>query len=324
MSVKTHILRSPRGALCKPFCFWPHRGSICSSHSAAYWLLRLQRTFDRTLTRCLIGSASDKCPNQDVKRWLRENSESEDFCRLPAIFHYLQERIAAEEKKDHDSCVDIVLLAHGAIKDFLLPASRLLPLSSVNDVVLYSPWNCITRIETVYGVATGLIRPQHRIFTTRKGGRVRDGQVKVPNHWNSMKAAGDQLIPNVVLSSHGVDGLWNSFENLTHKYGGPPRNRIIIPFIPPPGSDSWNQIPLFVVTLALALALLSSRFYATIHLATCLGDQSTGRPFDKDYLTNQYACTEDNIVMTSSLESMMTSPSNTTSWFNTVRRFFTA
>lgn len=233
------------------------------------------------LSRCLIGSASDKCHNQDVKQWLRENSESEDFCQLPGIFHYLQGRIAAEEKKDHDACVDIVLLAHGAIKDFLLPASRLLPLSSVSDVVLYSPWNCRTRIETVYGVATGLIRPQHRIFTTTEGARVGDGQVKVPNHWNSMKAAGDQLIPNVVLSSHQVDGLWSSFENLAHMYGRPHRNRI-------------NR------------------------------DQSTGRPFDKDYLTNQYACTEDNIVMTSSPESMMTSASNTTSWFNTIRCFFTS
>lgn len=226
----------------------------------------------------------------------------------------------AEEKKDHDTCVDIVLLAHGAIKDFLLPASRLLPLPSVNDVVLYSPWNCITRIEVVYGIAMGLIRPQHRVFTTREGARVLDGQVKVPNRWNSMKAAGDQLIPNVVLSSHRMDGLWSSFEILAHKYGRPPRNRIIIPFTPPPGSGSWSDIPLYVVTLALALVLLSSRFHATIHLATCLGDQSTERPFDKGYLTNQYACTEDNIVMTSSLESMMTSAS----WFNTFRRFFTS
>lgn len=215
-------------------------------------------------------------------------------------------------------------MAHGAIKDFLLPASRLLPLSCVNDVVLYSPWNCITRMEAVYGIAMGLIRPQHRVFITRDGAGVHDGQVKVPNRWNSMKAAGDQLIPNVVLSSHGVDRLWSSFEILAHKYGHPTRNRIIIPFIPPPESGSWGDVPLFVVTLALALALLSSRFRATIHLATCLGDQSTGQPFDKGYLTNQYACTEDNIVMTSSLESMMTSASNTTSWFNTIRRFFTS
>lgn len=250
--------------------------------------------------------------------------ESEDFCQLPAIFHFLQERITAEEKKDHDTCVDIVLVAHGAIKDFLLPASRLLPLSSVNDVVLYSPWNCSTRIEAVYGIATGLIRPQHRIFITREGTMVHDGQLQVPNCWNSMKAAGDQLIPNVVLSSHGMEGLWSHFEVLAHKYGPPPRNRIIIPFIAPPGSGSWSDIPLFVMTLALALVLLSSRFHATIHLATCLGDQSTGCKFDKGYLTNQYACTEDNIVMTSPLESMMTSASNKTSWFDTFRRFFTS
>lgn len=296
-----------------------HSVFICSSHSAAYWLLQLQRAFDRTLTRSLIASATAVCHNQDIKRWLRENSESEDFCRLPAIFHFLQERIAAEEKKDHDACVDIVLLAHGAIKDFLLPASHLLPLSSINDVVLYSPWNCNIHIETAYGIATGLIRPQHRVFTTTKGARVHDGQVKVPNRWNSMKAAGDQLVPNVVLSSLQEEE-WSRFEIvLADKHGRPPRNRIIIPFIPPPGSGSWGNIPLFVVTLALALVLLSSRFHATIHLASCLRDKSTGCRFDKGYLTNQYACTEDDIVMTSSQ-----CPSNTTSWFDTIRRFFTS
>ncbi|KAK2833944.1 hypothetical protein Q5P01_017833 [Channa striata] len=67
------------------------------------------------------------------------------------------------------------------------------------------------------------------------------------------------------------------------------RNPIIIR----PPRRAKSQCPVSVVTLALSLVLLMSRFTATVHLAACLGDRSAGQRFDKNYLQQQYTYTED-------------------------------
>lgn len=260
------------------------------------------------LKRCeeemrLIRSATKNCKNDTVLRWLRENSECGTFCGLVDMFHFLKKHIDEEEKKSHGDSVDITLVAHGAIRDSLIPACYLLPLPTIADLLLYSPWNCVMNVDAVFGVATGLMKPHHRVFKNRDGVQISDGELgQLPNSWNSMKKAGAQMIPNIVLSplKSKQDGVWRSFEVLANKYGCPERNRIVIPFILPTGSDSFQSVPLFLVMLALSLVLMSSRFHATVHLATCLGDQSVSHKFDKKYLKTQYACTADNIVMSSS------------------------
>lgn len=251
----------------------------------------------------LITSATENCKNDTVLRWLRENSERGTFCGLVDMFHFLKKHIDEEEKKGHGRSVDITFVAHGAIRDSLIPACYLLPLPSITDLLLYSPWNCVMNVDAVFGVATGLMKPQHRVFKTRDGTQISDRQLgQLPNSWNSMKKAGAQMVPNIILSplKSEQDGVWRSFEFLTKKYGGPERNRIVIPFILPTGSDSFQSVPLFLVMLALSLVLMSSRFQATVHLAACLGDQSIHHKFDKKYLKTQYACTADNTVMSSS------------------------
>lgn len=269
--------------------------------------------------RSLIKSATENCKNERVLHWLRENSESEAFYGLVDMYDFLKKHIDEEEKKNHGNSVHITFVAHGAIRDSMISASCLLPLSTITDVLLYSPWNCSINVDAVYGVATGLIKPQHRVFKTKKCAQIPDGVLtKLPNYWNSMKKAGDQMIPNIMLSplNPQEDGVWAGFETLTKKYGGPESNRIVIPFILPAGSDCCQSVPLFVVTLALSLVLLSSRFHATVHLAACLSDLSDGHKFDKDYLKTQYACATDTIMMTSSPDMFFVS------WFDGLKRFF--
>ncbi|XP_047213800.1 uncharacterized protein LOC124864845 [Girardinichthys multiradiatus] len=244
----------------------------------------------------LMKLAVENCTNQTVLTWLRVNSESDTFTKLVDMFNLLKTHIVAEEKKNHRNTVDITFVAHGSIGDFMIPASCLLPLASIRDVVLYSPWNCVT-CGLAYGIASGRLKPEHRIFyCSKKDGCTVPDQMhrpkNLPDHWNSMKKAGDQMIPNITVSPlRPDDGVWKSFESLTKKHGSVGRNRIVIPFILP-GKEA-ESFPFSVVTLALSLVLLQSRFKATVHLDACLSDRSVGQKLERSYLDQQYACAID-------------------------------
>ncbi|XP_042249641.1 uncharacterized protein LOC121884734 [Thunnus maccoyii] len=267
----------------------------------------IKKAFQRFQRKTLIEFAIENCEDEAVRRWLRVNSESDAFSQLVDMFHFLKKHIDEEEKKDHSNNVHITFDAHGCIGDSMIPASRLLPLPSITDVILYSPWNCSITADVAYGVATGRMKLQHRVFYCRKkdGCQIPDEKhrpSKLPDHWNSMKKAGDQKIPNITVSpmKPPEDGTWKKFESLKKKYGPPGRNHIVIPFILPAESSSLERVPFFIVTLALSLVLLSSRFKATVHLTACLSDRSAERKFDQEYLKQQYACTINNTLMTCS------------------------
>ncbi|XP_054908142.1 uncharacterized protein LOC129373987 [Poeciliopsis prolifica] len=244
----------------------------------------------------LMKLAETNCSNPVVLKWLRENS----FTKLVEMFNFFKKHIDEEEKKDHSDTVDITFMAHGSIRDFMMPASCLLPLASIRDVVLYAPWNCVTS-GLAYAIATGRLQPHHRIFycTKKDGCPVPDEKhqpAKLPDRWNSMSQAGDQMIPNITVSPlRSDDSVWKNFESLTKQYGPVGRNRIVIPFVLP-GKET-ESVPFSVVTLALSLVLLESRFKATVHLNACLTDHSTVRKFDREYLEKQYACAVDGTGM---------------------------
>ncbi|XP_061596445.1 uncharacterized protein LOC133460003 [Cololabis saira] len=248
----------------------------------------------------LMKLAMINCTDQTVRKWLGENSESSTFTELVDIYLFLKKRIDEEEKKDHDNTVDITFAAHGSIREPMMPACCLMPLSSIKDVVLYAPWNSATS-GVAYGIATGRIRPEHRVFycKSKDSCKVPDEKhrpMKLPDHWNSMKNARRQMIPNITLSPlKPEDGIWKYVETRINKYGPVGRNRIIIPFILPDGESP--SVPFCVITLALSLVLLQSRFKATVHLDTCLRDISTRSKSDREYLEKQYAYAADDTLM---------------------------
>ncbi|MEQ2159324.1 hypothetical protein GOODEAATRI_021639, partial [Goodea atripinnis] len=284
-----------------------YKATIMSARSTPpMWTLEVHRDVhyskrtrsDKRTT--LMKLAEENCTNPTVLTWLRQNSHT--FIKLVDIFNFLKKHIDEEEKKDHSDIVDITFVAHGSIGDFMIPASCLLPLASIRDVVLYSPWNCVIYADVAYSIATGRLKPEHRLFycTKKDGCTVLDQMHRpknLPDHWNSMKKAGDQMIPNIRVSPLKApeDAYWARFEYLTKKYGPPGRNRIMIPFILP-GKES-QSVPFSVVTLALSLVLLQSRFKATVHLDACLGDRSVGQKFDREYLEKQYSWAPDGTGM---------------------------
>ncbi|XP_008414678.1 uncharacterized protein LOC103469008 [Poecilia reticulata] len=261
----------------------------------------------------LLTFAQDTCKDESIRKWLRENTESKIFSKLVDMFQFLKENLDEEEEKNHSNEVDITFVAHGAITDSMMPASCLLPLPTVSDVVLYSPWNCNLEATAAYGIATGKIQPVHREFycSPGRGCKVPDNRHRpkhLPDGWNSMKKAGNQKIPNIIVSPLKTpkDGVWEKFEMLESRHGNPGRNHILIPLILPEQDDDDDDIPLPVVTLALSLVLMFSRFQATLHLTVCLGKLSRRMNLDEEALKQQYACTIDFTGMTSA-EKMLAS-----------------
>ncbi|XP_051797372.1 uncharacterized protein LOC127531655 isoform X2 [Acanthochromis polyacanthus] len=272
----------------------------------------------------LITTAMENCKDQTNLKWLRENAESDVFSELVEMFAFLKRHVDEEEKKSHDNTVDIILVAHGAIIYRMIPACYLLPLNSITDLILYSPWNCNITAEVTYGVATGKMKPQHRVFycgtkklfkfpaealdmkNPLKQPKIREccqlpdekhQPMDLPDQWNSLKRAGGRMIPNIFIGFMTPDdGVWKTYKRLSETHGAPGRNRIVIPFIFP--AEQKRSVPLSVVMLALSLVLLSSRFKATVHLAACLGYSSAGHKMDS--LKDQYSCTTDNTTMKSS------------------------
>ncbi|KAE8282664.1 hypothetical protein D5F01_LYC18051 [Larimichthys crocea] len=251
----------------------------------------------------LMEFAMEQCQDPDVKNWLRENVFSVEFFYLVDMFNYVKKELDKKKKKMDCGEIDIIFVAHGGIDGFMMSARTLLPLPTIKDVLLYSPWNCLINGGVAYGIATGSIRPWHRMFVCAQRGCSVPSNGHQPlrstSGWNSMRAAAG-LIPKISVSpiTSSEDGAWKSFEFLQAQHGQPERNRIVIPFIVP-GAISL-KIPFFVVTLALALVLFFSRYRATVHLAACLGrDKNT---FFGPEILEQYTYTIDNTLMKTSQE----------------------
>ncbi|KAI3359376.1 hypothetical protein L3Q82_002884 [Scortum barcoo] len=142
----------------------------------------------------IINFAIEMCEDETVREWLRANTHFLAFFELVNLFNFLKEelerRLSANSKK-----IDIIFVAHGGIEETFIPAGALLPLSTIVDVVLYSPWNCFIDAGIAYGISTGNIQPQHRdFFCVGENCTIRDvfhRPTNLPNCWNSMRRAED-------------------------------------------------------------------------------------------------------------------------------------
>lgn len=259
----------------------------------------------------LIDFTLEHCEDETVKQWLKENSSSASFLQLVNVFNFLKKEFDKESKKTDCKDIDIIFVAHGSVESSTIPAKCLLPLNTIQDVLLYSPWNCSISAEVAYGIATGVMKPQHRRFICQE----EDCQThkkfyspgNLPNHWNSLKEAGGQKIPNIMVSTlrKPEDAAWKRIEVLKDEYGHPAKNRVLIPFLLP-GTLSDMKVPFSLVTLALSLVLHFSTYKATVHLAACLSKSSLESSFDQVCPKKQYTYISHKTLMTTS-ETMLPS-----------------
>ncbi|XP_036943965.1 uncharacterized protein LOC119013489 isoform X4 [Acanthopagrus latus] len=269
---------------------------------------RIIESSDRTPenNQQLMEYIINKCPNAEIRESLKEGFQSLVILPLVDMYKFLLEKL--KEKKTLGNTFDIIFVAHGEIDSFMFPANCLMPLPSIRDVVLYSPWNCVINADVAYGVATGSIQPHHRSFfcTPQQHCPYPDDDhqpTNLPNHWNSMSEAGGSRIPRIRLSPfrEPKDAAWNDFVFLQDNLGEPGRNRVLVPFSRQGWMGSFDKIPFEIVTLVLSAVLEAFGCKATVHLAACLSG-SEGAAVNKAELKWQYEYTEDNTMMGSSEE----------------------
>ncbi|XP_029983476.1 uncharacterized protein LOC115414315 [Sphaeramia orbicularis] len=265
---------------------------------------------DSTKKMMLIDFAINRCYDEEVKQWLRENCKSETFFIFVDIFNLVEKEMKKydeeekKKKKTPEGEIDIVFVAHGSITEALIPSRCLLPSHSIKDVLLYSPWNCAIDSDAAYGIASGRILPQHREFYHRHETRsIPDSclqPTRLSNDWNRMANARGGLIPNIMVSPVGKppDGAWEHFMQLRGEYGIPNRRRVVIPFMLP--GNVHVRVPFFVFTLALSLVLFFTKLKATVHLSACLSKRSQDTELDVNSLINQYSYTTDKTFMSCS------------------------
>ncbi|KAJ0070622.1 hypothetical protein NL108_016895 [Boleophthalmus pectinirostris] len=253
----------------------------------------------------LLNYAQRHCRDPDVKEWLQEGAQSEHFLHLIDVFYHLKSALQREKKKrrrkDPRRLIDVVFVAHGWISDSLMFSNLLLPLPSLQEVVLYEPWNCVIDATAAYGIATGYIEPKHRSFVCWGGCQYRgfvhehypDG---LPADWNHLRASRGEPIPEIWVETlrRPVDPAWGCFKIL-RSHCKIRHERVVVPFILPGHKEL--KMPFTVVTLALSLALLFTRLKARLHLAACLGRDKPLLELDRLLLQAQYCYTLDHTMM---------------------------
>ncbi|XP_029913638.1 uncharacterized protein LOC115363518 isoform X1 [Myripristis murdjan] len=245
----------------------------------------------------LINFTIQNCEDESLRKLLWENSMSQELFKLFSYFKFLTKDINGVDRNED---IHIIIVAHGSITPEMMPTSRLTPLFTIEDVLLYSPWNCMICPEAAYGIATGLIEIQDRSFYCYKDEcpiPSPDHQpTKLPDDWNSMRASSMQ-VPDIKLSPLGPrDGAWGQYLVLEGHHGHPRRNRIVIPYRVP------LTLSFSIVNLVLSIVLLFFERRAKVHLAACLGKRSPDETFDEDGLRDQYSYTNDNTAMNAPME----------------------
>ncbi|XP_041672999.1 uncharacterized protein LOC121529269 isoform X2 [Cheilinus undulatus] len=255
-----------------------------------------------------------------VYKWVEENET--EFFKLIDLFKFMKEEIEKQQPNIDHKIIDVIFVAHGSIGDPAVNqpsrARDLLPLPSIQDVILYSPWNSAIDSNIAYGITTGHLQPEDRDFCCGcQCGKDCDGDcecgcgcccrdhkkhqpTRLPPDWNSMRDAGDSLIPNITVSplEKPEDPAWNEVLILQDKYSRPGRNRVVVPYnILEPEGQSMD-VPFSVVTLALALVLRVFGYKATVHLAACLGREPGTLSRQARPLNRQYAWAIDGTAMT--------------------------
>ncbi|XP_008414672.1 uncharacterized protein LOC103469003 [Poecilia reticulata] len=271
-----------------------------------------KETRTRDEKRELIDHAINNTPYPEVKQWLRENAESDVFFHLVNLTNFIAQKLNEEAKKKkgkdrEKKKIELVFLAHGSIVDLMIPARCLLPLPSITDVLLYSPWNCLLYPEAAYSIATGSIQPHHRQFGCTNPDLcpflpAAHTSFRLPHSWNSMRNTGLQSVPIIMVSPVAKigDPAFAAFIALAAHFGEPAANRYLIPYLAP-----WiGKVPFFIVTLAMSLVLFFSGYEATVHLAACLGKSPGNAVMQEEYLQWQYAYAVDNTGMTVPRESI--------------------
>ncbi|KAL7873941.1 hypothetical protein SRHO_G00049110 [Serrasalmus rhombeus] len=237
--------------------------------------LNLVRYFYKNLKKSEVSEDVDQ-PSEDVDQPSEDvDKPSEDV-----------------DQRSEDGELHIVLVGKGSISDQIHPADWFVPLDTITDTILYPPWNCAIDAKVAYGISTGSILPEHRVFKTRFQG-------PLPERWNSMAAQQTTGVPEIILGPmrNDADSITKLSDLAEWKVLLKYRNRLIIKYQPGGVFANWlPEVALYKIIGVIAFLLRIFKKKATIHLAAGLEYNGT-TPLNERKLQEQYAYTKSGNVM---------------------------
>ncbi|XP_030635631.1 uncharacterized protein LOC115816706 [Chanos chanos] len=251
--------------------------------------------------RTIVNHVISNCTSATVRSWLQQERNNVLFLNYVRYMNVQFKSYQAEmEKKLHYGLIHIVFVAHGKITGKPVPACCLLPLNSIDHVVLYSPWNCSIDAKAAAGIALGTITPDKRVFNPAE-----NTPNPIPQGWNFIRQAGETLIPEIIVSPvTSNEPVWQIFSEIKNS-GFWHENRLLIPYVVQEENSYLSpEIPLHLLLLALSCALPVS-VKIRFHLAACLN--RTEDVTDRQML-QQYAWTPDRTVMSANLDQTIQNP----------------
>ncbi|KAI1887949.1 hypothetical protein AGOR_G00180010 [Albula goreensis] len=267
--------------------------------------------------KLIISHAKKYSTNSHLCTWLDDDKNQCVYLNHVVLFkwYFQQLRLETElekKRRRRKRHVHIVFVAHGSTSPHFLPASCLLP-PAIDDVILYSPWNCVINAEVAYGIASGKIQPEDRELRYTELDKYRRVVLSenitpaealfetnaLPSDWNRMKSAYLSIPSIYIQPARSDEKIDEYFMHLMNCGGLAGTDRLIYRYIVPTtvsGADQekyFPRVPFYVVTDALSLILSTVNFTATVHLAACLrfnGDQGQLTYTDLQHCAMQYAC----------------------------------
>ncbi|KAI4871456.1 hypothetical protein NFI96_004187 [Prochilodus magdalenae] len=233
---------------------------------------------------------------KEISYWIKVTNGAVECLNLVRYLYKQLDRAVASQKEadsSKDREVHIVLVGDGSITNQVCSSSSFVPLETITDTILYSPWNCAIDPKVTYGISAGCILPHHRAF--RNG----EPQGPLPGHWNSMAAQRGTGVPEIILGplKTDLDGILKVTAIAGALLKNPDRVVILYPsdgvFPVLPKAMPLSQI----VAIIAFLFMFTPSCKATIHLAA--GLEYRGRtPPDVNMWQNLYAYTPNGTVMT--------------------------
>lgn len=104
------------------------------------------------------------CTDNSVVSWLQTLTHQIAFVNLLRFYLERLIYILDDFHKHQGKHIDTVFVAHGRTVAEFMPAGGLVPVPTIHDTILYSPWNCKIDGSAAYSIAQGSINMINRNF----------------------------------------------------------------------------------------------------------------------------------------------------------------
>lgn len=249
-----------------------------------------------------------------VFKWISPESLVEDYRQMES------NDIAEGKSEPERKPINIIILAHGNIKNNLVSANDYFLSDAIESITFYAPWNCKIDSTAAMGILTCNLKPteveywrleyDENLQPYKKFIHKMDSKQfkdELPDRWNTIhrKNRDTIKIPDIILSPVEISSKeWEQTMEMENIFDPPrvhDRTTLVFPYI---GGDKEHISYLSDIIVITSICFHVYRRTSNIrfHVASCLNGELTNDI--RDLLEEQYACTPVNSVLSCSLKKL--------------------